>query len=81
MAENNKLVLEFDNGDKESTEIIGVFDYNEKDYIALEPENNKGEVYIFIYKEGTDGEYELDDITDEEEFKGAAKAFDELQSK
>ena len=51
-------------------------------YIALLPldeegEDTDGEVFIYRYLESEDGEPELDNILDDEEYEIAADAFDE----
>ena len=37
------ITLEFDDGDVIECEIIGVFEYNGKDYIALDPNDDSGD--------------------------------------
>ena len=72
------ITLEFDDGDVIECEIIGVFEYNGKDYIALDPNDDSGDAFIYGYKEVGDDEFELVDIESEEEFEGAAKEFDSI---
>ena len=72
------ITLEFDDGDVIECEIIGVFEYNGKDYIALDPNDDSGDAFIYGYKEVGDDEFELIDIESEEEFEGAAKEFDSI---
>ena len=74
--EEDILTLEFDDGTEEECGILGVFDAMDKEYIALNPLGTE-DVYIHGYKEYEDV-YELLDITDEEEFKKAVAAFEEL---
>ena len=86
MAENKSpveeevdvITLEFDDGETIECEIIGVFEYNGKDYIALDPDDESGDAFIYGYKEVGDDEIELVDIDSEEEFEGAAKEFDSI---
>lgn len=86
MAENKSpveeevdvITLEFDDGETIECEIIGVFEYNGKDYIALDPDDESGDAFIYGYKEVGDDEFELVDIDSEEEFEGAAKEFDSI---
>lgn len=76
MAENQEvdmITLEFDDGEKVECEIMGVFDVGGKEYIALIPEDDSEDVYIYGYEEVGDDEFELIDIEDDEEFKAAAK--------
>ena len=74
--EDDILTLEFDDGVEEECGILGVFDANGKEYIALNPLGTE-DVYIYGYKE-YDEDYELIDITDEDEFNKAAAEFEKL---
>lgn len=76
--ETNVITLEFEDGTEQECVIIGVFDYNGKDYIALDPDDGTGDAYIYGYKEVGDDEFELIDIEDEAEFEAAAKEFDDI---
>lgn len=72
------LTLEFDDGEEIECEIMGVFDFEGKEYIALIPEDGTDDVYIYGYKEVGDDEFELVDIDDDEEFKKVVAEFDKL---
>lgn len=72
------ITLEFDNGDVVECEILGVFDLDDKEYIALLPTDGEDDVYIYGYKEVGDDEFELVDIEDDEEFERAVAEFDKL---
>ena len=74
--EDDILTLEFDDGTEEECGILGVFDALDKEYIALNPLGTE-DVYIYGYKE-YDEDYDLIDITDEEEFKKVVAAFEAL---
>ena len=74
--EDDIITLEYDNGDEEECGIIGVFDVDDKDYIALNPLGTS-EVYIYGYKEYEDDFELIDDLTDEE-FAKATKEFESL---
>ncbi len=74
--EDDIITLEYDNGEEEECGIIGVFDVDEKDYIALNPLGT-GEVYIYGYKEYEEDFELLDDLTDAE-FEKAIKEFETL---
>lgn len=60
-------------------DIICVFPCQDKDYIALLPQNagEDGEVYIYQFKQSDDEEFELIHIEDDEEFEAVSDAFDE----
>ncbi len=72
------ITLEFDDGEEVECEILGVFDFNKKEYIALVPDDDSGDVYIYGYKETGEEEFTLEDIENEEEFEAAAKEFEKL---
>ncbi len=72
------ITLEFDDGEEVECEILGVFDFEEKEYIALVPDDDSGDVYIYGYKETGDEEFSLEDIEDEKEFEAAAAEFEKL---
>ena len=72
------VTLEFDDGESVECEIMGVFDVQGKEYIALIPEDDSDDVYIYGYKEVDDDEFELIDIEDDSEFDKVVKEFDKL---
>ena len=88
MADNNKngnaqeaedfITLEFDDGTEVECSIIGVFEALGKEYIALVPDDESGDVYIYGYKEVNDEEFEIMDIEDDEEFKKVTAEFDKI---
>ena len=71
--EDDIITLEYDNGE---CGIVGVFDVDGKDYIALNPLGT-GDVYIYGYKEYEE-DFELIDITSDAEFDKAVKEFESL---
>jgi len=62
--------------------VVSIFPAGDKQYIALLPmeeeENEEGEVFLYRYSEDTDGNPNLDNIEDDEEYELVADAFDEL---
>ena len=74
--EEDIINLEDDDGVEEECGIIGVFDMDGKDYIALNPLGTD-EVYIYGYKEYEEDFELIDDLTDEE-FEKAIKEFEKL---
>lgn len=72
------LTLEFDDGTEVECEIMGVFDCDGKEYIALIPNDKSDDVFIYGYKEVGDEEFELVDIEDDEEFEKAVAEFDKI---
>ena len=76
-SEDQIITLEFDNGDSFDCGIMGVFDVEGKDYIALEALDGTESVYLYGYKALEDNDFELLDI-DEETFEKVAAEFDSL---
>ncbi len=75
-SEDDIISLEFDEGDAVECGIMGVFELNEKQYIALEPFDESNDVYLYLYIP-TDDDFELIDIP-EDEFDAVAAEFDRL---
>ena len=76
------ITLEFDDDEIIEAEVMGIFDSDDKEYIALIPDDGSDDVYIYGYKENTDNEdeFELIDIEDDEEFEKAVAVFESLMS-
>ena len=69
VEEADFITLEFDDG---------VFDCGGKEYIALIPNDETDDVYIYGYKEVGDDEFELVDIDDDAEFEKVVAEFDSI---
>ncbi len=78
MEEADIITLEFDDGGEVECEIMGVFDFQGKEYIALIPEDGSDDVYIYGYKEVGEDEFELIDIESDEEFDAVVAEFDKI---
>ena len=78
IEETDVITLEFDDGADVECEIMGVFDYNGKEYIALIPDDGTDDVYIYGYKDVGDEEFELVDIEDDAEFEAVVAEFDKI---
>lgn len=76
--EADYLTLEFDDGQEVECEIMGVFEFNGKEYIALIPDDGTDDVYIYGYKETNDESFELIDIEDDEEFNKVVEEFERI---
>ncbi len=74
--EEDIITLEFDDGEEVECGTLGVFDALGKEYIALNPLGTE-DVYIYGYEE-SDDEYELIDITDDDEFNKVVAEFEKL---
>ena len=82
MDEYMTLELTLDNDEVVECAILTLFEAGGKEYIALLPLNEDGEtedgdVYLYRYTEDADGEPELENIEDDDEYEIAADAFDE----
>ena len=73
--DENKLTLEFDDGTVLETEILGTFEVNGLEYIAL-AEIDSDDVYLYRYIDNGD-EFELGDVP-EEDFDMVSKEFDAI---
>lgn len=78
IEEADVITLEFDDGAEVECEIMGVFDFNGKEYIALIPDDGTDDVYIYGYKEVGEDEFELVDIEDDAEFESVVAEFDKI---
>ena len=75
------ITLEFEENGKVTEvecEIMGIFDVEDKEYIALLPDDGTDDVYLYGYKEISDEEFELIDIEDDDEFEEMAELFGEI---
>ena len=77
--EEDFITLEFEDGQEVECEIMGIFDVEDKEYIALLPDDGTDDVYLYGYNEISDEEFELVDIEDDDEFEKVSKAFGELE--
>ena len=76
--EEEIITLEFDDDTAVDCYVMGTFDRDGKEYIALEPQDGTGDVYIYGYKQISDDEFEIVEIESEEEFEAAAAEFDAI---
>lgn len=78
LDEEDIITLEFDDDTAVDAEVIGVFELDDKEYIAIAPIDGTDDVYIYGYKDNDDETFELLEIEDEEEFNKAVEEFDKL---
>jgi hypothetical protein len=76
--EESFITLEFDDGESVECEIMGVFEFEDKEYIALIPADGSDDVYIYGYHEVDEEEFELIDIEDEDEFERVVAEFEKM---
>ena len=72
------VTLEYEDGTEIETEVMGIFEVDGKEYIALIPDDDSDDVYLYGYTEVGDDEFELLDIEDEAEFEKVVREFDAL---
>lgn len=82
MDEYMTVELTLDNDEVVECAILTLFEAGGKEYIALLPLNEDGEtedgdVYLYRYTEDANGEPELENIEDDDEYEIAADALDE----
>ena len=76
------VTLTLDDGTVVECAILTIFPVGDKEYIALLPldengENEDGEVFLYRFSE-VDGQPNLENIEDDDEYEAAADAFDEI---
>ena len=80
-AEEMTVTLTLDDGCELECVVLTIFEAGGRDYIALLPlegeDAEEGEVYLYRYTE-IDGNPDLQNIEDDEEYEIVADAFDEL---
>ena len=57
---------------------MGVFEFEGNDYIALIPDDDTDDVYIYGYREVGEDEFEIVDIEDDELFEKVVAEFDAI---
>lgn len=82
MDEYMTVTLTLDNDEVVECAILTLLEAGGKEYIALLPLNDAGEpdsgdVYLYRYIENPDGEPELENIEDDDEYELVADTFDE----
>lgn len=76
------MTLELDDGTEQECVVLTIFAVREKQYIALLPMNDAGEVdddaliYLYIYQESEDGEIQLNQIEDDAEYEEVSEYLD-----
>lgn len=71
------ITLTLDNDKDVECAVLGVFDYEDKEYIALLPKDGD-DVFIYIYTESEDGDVQLANIDSQEDFDKVSAVFLEI---
>lgn len=74
------ITLEFEDGVEIECEVMGIFEYEGNEYIALIPLDDSDDVYIYGYKEISEEEFELVDIESDELFAKVVEEFDSIMA-
>lgn len=79
------VTLILDDGEEQECLILTIFEVGERDYIALLPKEDSGDVsdedgdvYLYRYEEDDEGNPELFNIEDDDEYEMVVEAFDAL---
>ncbi len=72
------ITLQFDDAPEVECEILGVFDVDGEEYIALLPDDGTDDVYLYGYKEISDEEFDIIDIEDDAVFEKVSAEFERL---
>ena len=80
--EEMTVTLSLDDGRELECVVLTIFPAGGREYIALLPmddeEAEEGEVYLYRYTEDAEGQPELENIEEDEEYEIVADAFDEF---
>ena len=82
-CEEETVTLTLDNDEEIECAVIGIYEVDGKNYIALLPPEDtedgaQGMVYLYRFIETEDGEPTLENIVDDDEFEAASEGFDEM---
>jgi uncharacterized protein YrzB (UPF0473 family) len=79
--EQDSITLSLDDGTELNCIVLEIFTVDNKDYIALQPEEGEAEednVFLYRFIQEGDDEPQLLNIDDDDEFEAVADAFEEL---
>ncbi|MDF2483876.1 MAG: hypothetical protein K0R46_44 [Herbinix sp.] len=79
--EHDSITLSLDDGTEINCIVLEIFTVDEKEYIALQPEEGEEEddnVFLYRFIQEGDDEPQLLNIDDDEEFEAVADAFEEI---
>jgi uncharacterized protein YrzB (UPF0473 family) len=79
--EHDSITLSLDDGTELNCIVLEIFTVDDKEYIALQPEEGEEEddnVFLYRYIQENDDEPQLLNIDDDDEFEAVADAFEEL---
>jgi len=71
------ITLTLENDEDVECAVLGIFDFEELEYIALLP-NDSEDVFIYLYQEDAEGNVNLENIESQEDFDKVSAVFLEL---
>lgn len=74
------ITLEFDDDKEVECEIIALFDFKDKEYIALAPNDDSEELWFYEYQEIGEEGFKLVDIESEKEFEAVVAELDAIMA-
>ncbi len=81
-SDEDLMILSMENGQELECVVLAIYDVDNKQYIALIPsdkyDDEDADIYLYGYSEDADGNPQLTDIEDDDEFEAACDRFDEL---
>lgn len=80
--EQDTVTLTLEDGSELVCNVLAIFPYNQKEYIALLPQNadENEEIFLYQFVQKGEGENDIDllNIEDDDEFDAVSDAFDEF---
>lgn len=78
--EHDTITLSLDDGTELECIVLEIFTVDDKEYIALQPVEGEEDENVFLYRyiQEDDGEPQLLNIEEDDEFEAVADAFEEL---
>ena len=76
-GQHDMITLTMDDNEEVDCAVLGIFDVEDKEYIALLP-NDSEDVFIYIYNETDDGEVSLENIESQDDFDKISAVFMEI---
>jgi uncharacterized protein YrzB (UPF0473 family) len=79
--EHDSITLSLEDGTEINCIVLNIFSVNNNNYIALQPEEGEEDdenIYLYRFIQDDNGEPQLLNIEDDEEFEAVADAFEEF---
>ncbi len=77
-GEEQVIYVMFDGEDEEvACDVLGIFDVEDKEYIAITPQDSDDDVLLYGFSEDDEGEVDLIEIETDDEYEKVAAAFEQ----